>query len=109
MRSSVNDNPPISSAVARRSNARRLCRRDANGQTLAYIYSRESEVEAMQPKVLTKDEAPRIAVNIPKLPDLLGKAQSERGYAIPRLRSDAPDAGFTLKRCSNAGRDLICE
>jgi hypothetical protein len=38
--------------------------RDANGQALAYLYSRDTEVEAMQAKVLTKDEARRIAVNI---------------------------------------------
>jgi hypothetical protein len=34
--------------------------RDANGQALAYVYSRENEAEAeaLQAKVLTKDEAP---------------------------------------------------
>ena len=31
--------------------------RDANGQALAYIYSRDNEDEARQAKVLTKDEA----------------------------------------------------
>jgi hypothetical protein len=31
--------------------------RDANGQALVYIYSRDSEAEALQAKVLTKDEA----------------------------------------------------
>jgi hypothetical protein len=46
---------------------------DANGQALAYIYSRETEVEAMQAKVLTKVEARGIAVNIAKLPKLLAK------------------------------------
>jgi hypothetical protein len=38
--------------------------RDANGQALVYIYSRDSEAEAMQAKVFTKDEARRIAINV---------------------------------------------
>jgi hypothetical protein len=46
--------------------------RDASGQSIAYVYSRETEVEARQAKVLTKDEARRIAVNIARLPALLG-------------------------------------
>jgi hypothetical protein len=47
--------------------------RDANGQALAYIYSRDSEADALQAKVLTKDGARRIAVNVARLPELLGK------------------------------------
>jgi len=46
--------------------------RDANGQALAYVYSRASETDAMRAKVLTEDEARRVAINISRLPELLG-------------------------------------
>ena len=47
---------------------------DANGQSLAYVYSRENPNEANMAKVLTEDEARRIASNIAKLPNLLAKS-----------------------------------
>ena len=42
--------------------------KDATGQTLAYVYARETRADADTAKVLTMDEARRIAVNIAKLP-----------------------------------------
>jgi hypothetical protein len=44
---------------------------DANGQSLAYVYSRETKDAAQIAKVLTEDAARRIATNIAKLPSLL--------------------------------------
>ena len=41
---------------------------DAAGQALAYIYARETPEDAGIAKVLTMDEARRIAANIAKLP-----------------------------------------
>ena len=46
---------------------------DANGQALAYVYGLDDSRDARIAKSLTRDEARRIASNIAKLPDLLGK------------------------------------
>ena len=47
--------------------------KDANGQSLAYVYGRETKADVDIANVLTMDEARRVASNIAKLPTLLGK------------------------------------
>jgi DNA-directed RNA polymerase specialized sigma24 family protein len=48
--------------------------RDHNGQALAYVYFEEESAGRAAAKLLTRDEARRIAANIAKLPELQRKA-----------------------------------
>jgi hypothetical protein len=82
--------------------------RDHNGQVLAHVYFEDESGRPLAAKLLTKDEARRIASNIAKLPDLLQCQQSgarRRKIGAAEMRRGAildwqlaPRAGFACYR-----------
>jgi hypothetical protein len=56
--------------------------RDANGQAVSYIYFEDEAGRRTTAKLLTRDEARRIAANIAKLPDLLKSPTGATNAAV---------------------------
>jgi hypothetical protein len=52
--------------------------KDANGQSLAYVYGRESRADAENSERAHRHEVQRIATNIAKLPSLLNGSNAAR-------------------------------
>jgi hypothetical protein len=85
--------------------------RDHNGQALSYIYYESEPGRRSAAKLLTKDEARRIAVNIAKLPDYSKGCAEIRilphaGYytaggqvAKARIKDNAVRRGGSPKKC----------
>jgi hypothetical protein len=68
----------------------------SNGQTLAYVYGHLDKRDADIAKSLTLDEARRIAANIAKLPDLLGKVRPDDNIqAVGNLSDERHEAEDT--------------
>jgi hypothetical protein len=84
--------------------------RDASRQALAYVYFEEEPGRRSAAKLLTRDEARRIAVNIAKLPDTRNwqrPSLARRGASKGRHSSSGSLAMLgAMRRASSLGRQI---
>jgi hypothetical protein len=68
--------------------------RDANGQALAYVYSRPSETDAMQAKVLTEDPQGADPRGASSTGTAMSTSSPTRADALAQLRVQPGESGF---------------
>jgi len=85
---------PLPAAVAVEDIGAAFVVKDSAGQKLAYVYFEDEPGRRSAAKLLSKDEARRIAANFAKLPELFAEAE------IIRKRAEPNPSGFIFPlRC----------
>jgi hypothetical protein len=80
--------------------------RDANGQAVSYVYFEDEPGRRSSAKLLTRDEARRIAANVAKLPDLIKRPTGATDAASSPSVSARPRCEAMLHDYLEAGTPI---